>query len=162
MAVKNDNMDNMKKYICSLFAAAFVLLLSGCSKDDTPVVDEGVVGEWHLTSWTGTAPAEDFDVYIEFRADGGFDLYQKVETSVFVKYSGSFTAENGSISGSYSDGEPWGTGYAYEVSADGKTLTMTAGADEVSVYSKTDIPEEVRAASDALTKASSYGAERFL
>ena len=45
---------------------------------------------------------------------------------------------------------------------EGKTLTMTAGSDEVSVYSKTDIPEEVRAASDALTKASSYGAERFL
>ena len=44
------------------------------------------------------------------------------------------------------DGEPWGASYAFELSGDGKTLTMISQTDkaEESVYTRTAIPEEVR------------------
>lgn len=137
----------MKKYIYCLFAAAMLLLCAACSKEDQSggVVDSGVVGEWHLTKWSDEAQA-DFDVYIEFMSHGKFNIYQQVETSAYVRYSGDFRTEGNHLSGRYSDGVPWSTDYAFELSGDKKTLTMTSDTDipEVSIYSRTSIPEQVR------------------
>ena len=108
----------MKKYIYSLFAAVLFLFSAGCSKDDdgSKNIDSGVVGEWHQTKWSNEAYA-DFDVYVEFLSDGTFNIFQ-----------------------------PWGASYAFELSGDGKTLTMISQTDkaEESVYTRTAIPEEVR------------------
>ncbi len=150
----------MKKYIYCIVAAVSAFFLAGCNKDNPASVDRGIVGEWHLTSWNGTDPAGDFDVYVSFGADGAFDLYQRVETSVYVRYSGSFSAENGTVSGTYSDGEPWSAGYAYEIGADGNTLTLTSG-DDVSIYTRTPVPEDVKTASGASVKSASGGMKRF-
>lgn len=66
----------MKKHIYSLFAAALLVFCAGCSNDDDgpAISDKGVVGEWHLTSWNHETPA-DFDVYVQFGADGKFDIF---------------------------------------------------------------------------------------
>ena len=124
----------MKKYIYSLFAAVLFLFSAGCSKDDdgSKNIDSGVVG--------------DFDVYVEFLSDGTFNIFQKVETPTFVCYSGDFAVNGAQLSGRYRDGEPWGASYAFELSEDGKTLTMISQTDkaEESVYTRTAIPEEVR------------------
>ena len=86
----------MKKYIYFLFAAALLILSAGCSKDDDgpAVIDSGIVGEWRQTKWNNEAQA-DFDIYIEFLSDGTFNIYQKVETSAYMRYSGNFTPSAG-------------------------------------------------------------------
>ena len=127
----------MKKYIYSLFAAVLFLFSAGCSKDDdgSKNIDSGVVGEWRQTKWSNEAYA-DFDVYVEFLSDGTFNIFQKVETPTFVCYSGDFAVNGAQLSGRYRDGEPWGASYAFELSGDGKTLTMISQTDkaEESVY----------------------------
>lgn len=47
------------------------------------------------------------------------------------------------LSGRYNSGKPWKTDYAFELSGDGKTMTMTSDTDiaEVSIYTKSAIPE---------------------
>ncbi len=139
----------MKKYIFSLFTAALLVFCAGCSKDDQVSIDSGVVGEWHLTTWNNEAHA-DFDVYMELLSTGTFHIYQKVETSNYVKYSGDFRINGSLFSGRYSDGEAWSTDYTVSLSNDGKTLTMTSNTNSavVSVYTKTTIPTEVRNVSE--------------
>ena len=136
----------MKKYIYSLFAAVLFLFSAGCSKDDdgSKNIDSGVVGEWRQTKWSNEAYA-DFDVYVEFLSDGTFNIFQKVETSAYVRYSGRFAASDSRLSGRYSDGVAWSTDYTFELSDNGDTLTMTSATEgaEVSVYTRTPIPEEV-------------------
>lgn len=137
----------MRKYIYFLFTVALLALSAGCSKDDDgpKYPDSGVVGEWHLTEWIDGTHSE-FDVYIEFLSDGKFNSYEKVETSVYVRRSGNFTIDGTRLSGRYSSGKPWKTDYAFELSGDGKTLTMTSdtGIAEVSVYTRSAIPEAIR------------------
>ena len=48
------------------------------------------MGEWHLTSWNHETPA-DFDVYVQFGADGKFDIFQKVETDVYKRQDNYYT-----------------------------------------------------------------------
>ena len=151
----------MKKHIYSLFAAALLVFCAGCSNDDDgpAISDKGVVGEWHLTSWNHETPA-DFDVYVQFGADGKFDIFQKVETSAYVRYSGRFAASDSRLSGRYSDGVAWSTDYTFELSDNGDTLTMTSATEgaEVSVYTRTPIPEEVlRECLEAASRASTCG-----
>lgn len=56
------------------------------------------------------------------------------------------TIDGTRLSGRYSSGKPWKTDYAFELSGDGKTLTMTSdtGIAEVSVYTRSAIPEAIR------------------
>lgn len=137
----------MRKYIYFLLTVALFSLSAGCSKDDDGPkhIDSGVVGEWHLTEWLDGTHSE-FDVYIEFLSDGKFNSYEKVETSVYVRRSGNFTVDGTRLSGRYNSGKPWKTGYAFELSGDGKTLTMTSDTDiaEVSIYTRSAIPEAIR------------------
>ena len=84
----------MKKYIYTLLATLPFIFLAGCSKEDAPLpVDKGLAGEWVLTSWNGTAPGEDFGVYMELADNGNFTLYEKVVTPAYVRYSGTYTAD---------------------------------------------------------------------
>lgn len=136
----------MKKYIFHLLAATLLVFFAGCSEDDDPTVAPDIVGEWHLATWNGENPT-DFDVYMELLSNGSFNIYQKIETSLYVHYAGTFTATDNQLTGRYNDGVAWSSSYTYEVS--GETLTLTSTNSEVSVYKKTTIPEEVRSAADA-------------
>lgn len=135
----------MKTRIFQLLAASLLVFFTACSDDDGANIAPSLAGEWHLTSWNGEAPA-DFDVYMELRTDGTFRIYQRVETSTYVCYPGSFSASGKRLTGRYSDGENWSAAYTYEVND--QTLTLTSETDdaEVSVYTKASIPEEVRQA----------------
>lgn len=119
-----------------------------------------IVGEWHLNAFDG-AQTEYFDVYLEFKAGGSFDMYQRLYTLNYEYYSGSYNVSGSIITGSYDDGKNWLSGYKAEVSADGKTLTMHSQEDIslTSVYTSEAIPEEVKAEAEA-TRADDR--ERFL
>ncbi|WP_308503112.1 lipocalin family protein [uncultured Alistipes sp.] len=136
----------MKKYIFHLLAATLLVFFAGCSKDDGAKVAPSVVGEWHLATWNGETPT-DFDVYMELLSNGSFNIYQKVETSLYVHYTGSFSATDNQLTGRYSDGVAWSSSYTYEIS--GETMTLTSTTSEVSVYKRSTVPDEVRAAASA-------------
>ena len=148
----------MKKYIFHLLAATLLIFFAGCSKDDNPTVAPEIAGEWHLATWNGETPT-DFDVYMELLSNGSFNIFQKVETSLYVHYTGTFRVMDNQLSGRYSDGVEWSSSYTYAIS--GGTLTLTSPNSEVSIYKKTTIPQEVRGAA-AAQPASRADLPRFL
>jgi len=143
----------MRKFIYALAA-----LLTCKSDGNGADVDSAVLGEWHLTSWSGDAP-DGFDVYLEFLSDGGFNIWQQVETSTYEHYSGTFTASGGNMSGTYCDGTAWGSTYSYSVS--GGTLTLTTATGTKGVYAKVAVPDEVRNSPASKSPSLSPG-RRFL
>lgn len=104
------------------------------------------VGEWMLTSWTGDQSLAG-KVYIELKGDNTCDIYQNVNTTGYAKFPGTYAVtERGGVtelSGSYSDGKPWGDSYTFTATADKLTLTGV-GTGYVSVYDRTTIPDYVK------------------
>lgn len=151
----------MKKYIYHLLAATLLVFFVGCSEDDGPTVAPSVVGEWHLTTWNGETPT-DFDIYMELKSDGTFNLFQKYQTSAFVCFTGNYSATENLLTGRYNDGVNWGSNYTYEVNGDKLTTTSETSTAEVSVYTKTTIPDEVRNAPVVRSEATPTDFGRFL
>lgn len=129
--------------LCASFAGA-----CGCTRNGGPEGQDGeagpVTGQWHLESW-GVLTQEQADVYVSFGEDGTFDLYQRVYTTWYEHYDGTYTQQDGLLSGTYSDGTAWGSEYTVLVSADKSTMTLTGASDasDVSVYRAGTIPEEI-------------------
>lgn len=156
MVIKIEDMKRTAYMIIAILAA---VVFSACQKTDT--IDSPVIGDWHLVNWMSESQ-EDFDVYISFMNDGSFRMYQKVESSAFVEYTGTFTVTASEISGTYSDGLPWSSSYSYSLSEDNSVLTMTSKTPnaEVSVYERSEIPSEVF--DSPLLKSSEECSRRFL
>lgn len=119
------------------------------------------MGEWHLTTWNGETPT-DFDIYMELKSDGTFNLFQKYQTSAFVCFTGNYSATENLLTGRYNDGVNWGSNYTYEVNGDKLTTTSETSTAEVSVYTKTTIPDEVRNAPVVRSEATPADFGRFL
>ena len=58
---------------------------ASCSKDKK--VDSKVVGEWELELRNSEA-VSDFSVYINFRKDATFTIYQQIEASYYQSFNG--------------------------------------------------------------------------
>lgn len=125
----------------------------------TPPVSGGdtsaIISTWHLTSWRGAVPS--FDIYLDI-TDGVVTLYQRLESRAWECYTSSAAMENGIIKGTYSDGVAWGA--SYYVSVDGETMTWidTADSSDISVYTRSDLPEDIATTRGAVIT----GEERFL
>lgn len=133
----------MKRFAYILLAAVLSAVICGCSKDEGPSVDRTILGNWRILTWNGTSSG-DFDIYITFGADGSFCLYQRVDSPLYDRFTGTYSASDGILSGVYSDGTPWNTSYGYELSSSGNSLTMTGvSGTETSVYVRSSIPEDV-------------------
>lgn len=148
----------MKKYILYLLTFLFIgFAATGCSDDDdaTCAPNNGLVGEWRLVSWTGEQP-EGLNVYLLLTPCSTFEIFQKIDTPYYSKFSGQYQADGETINGTYADGSLW-AGYSYKLSNDGNTLTMTTLREPVeeSVYTRTIIPEDVKN-----TKATRSGVEQ--
>jgi hypothetical protein len=155
----------MKKLINIMTGlAALVIAAASCTKDNNmPVqsMDMYLVGEWHMV---GAKIGEDLtlqdtDVYLAIQANGTFELYQQTysQNERYDKYSGNCWTENGTISGIYSDGEPWGAKYEYSKTVDGFIL-RSFNFLEMQRYTKTAIPEEVKANANPVHTKSSQAA----
>lgn len=131
------------KQIYFLLALLCTFFATSCSSDEEVTIDKALIGEWQLIQW-GDQAAVPFEAYIEFQSDGRFTLYQRIETSVFTKYNGSYCICDGVLSGIYEDGTSLGAEYAFSISNDRLMLTSKSNTPETSVYKKTKIPEEVR------------------
>lgn len=130
----------MKKLLYML-AALTLILATGCTKEDKKVdYKSAIVGQWHC------APADmDADIYVEFEKEGDFALYQQLGEGRYRKYTGSWTNAENILSGTYTDGTPWGSSYQMAFNGDTMTLTAQNGSNEVMTYVKQSIPDEVLA-----------------
>lgn len=139
----------MRKTLYALFAVLGLCLFAGCSDDDknndSPLAKQ-LAGEWHLASWTGEAPTDVFEAYVSFASNGSFEIYQQIEEVYYQRYTGSYTLKDSSLTGKYSFNASWNNSYEISFDESGNTLTMVGdpSSGEVSVYTRTAIPESVR------------------
>ncbi len=119
-----------------------------------------LLGNWKLTSYCGAAA--DVDIYMTLNADNSFMLYQRDSHSNLVTLSGVwfYDSDTGLVSGVYSDGTAWASGY-YALGADADTLTWVSSenAAEVSVYTRSEIPGVTVG---GVTRAAAGDMKRFL
>ena len=91
----------MKRILLILSA---VLLLASCGKknggETELTLEQKLSTEWHSTSIT-----VDGDVYIDFKADHTFELYQRIGEGAYRLYRGSWGLEGDLLTGRYNDGE---------------------------------------------------------
>lgn len=138
--------------------------------DPTPVEVklENLVGEWQLTSWTGSAafPGEGRAIYLKLDASGNFTLYQKtIQVAGVVSYKGSFSLDTATstVSGKYSDNENWANSYVVSAITTSSMTWTAAGTSEVSNFIRTQIPAEIiGSAQPAETGVRSVEEFRFL
>lgn len=138
----------MKKILFILTALTMLIAVS-CKKEEKKIDYKAkLTGEWHYVP-------EDFeaDIYAVFEADGGFELYQKIGGGRHKHYSGTWSSEESTLSGTYSDGSAWGSTYRMEFSDD-NTMVLTAlnGSEDVRTYVREDVPADVK---DSCTEAKS-------
>ena len=133
----------MKRLLYMLVA---VLMIAACGDKNKGeggktelTLEEQLYGQWHSSSLAITA-----DIYIDFKDNRTFELYQQIGQGSYRLYKGTWGLEGDLLTGKYNDGEPWAT--AYQIAISDKTLTMTSKNDaaEKSVYVKTEIPAEVK------------------
>ncbi len=102
---------------------------------------EKIAGEWHCSPSNIEA-----DIYIAFTAEGTFELYQQITEGAFRLYRGTWSVdeEKMEINGKYNDDEPWGSSYKLVMSEDINSMTFTDSASNEYVYSRTEIPAEIK------------------
>lgn len=95
--------------------------------------------------------------------DYSFTLYQRNGSYEITKLTGTYTfdATANIFGGEYADGVAWATTYALE-EVDDNTLSWsnTANADEVSVYVKAEVPDNIK--NKAAVRKDAKSVKRFL
>lgn len=151
----------MKKIIRIMILAAALCAAVSCKK--APETSTAIVAEWHLVEMTGVEASSLPQVYIDFKADFTFELYQKVGQGRFRKYDGTYAVAEETVTGKYDDGENWGSGYTASFEADGEILVMTAdnGSGEICKYEKASLDQAEKDKAEVVTR-SADSVERFL
>lgn len=148
----------MKKIIYITLAAFGLSLFASCgsssSGDDVPALYGQLAGDWHLTTWNGETP-QDFDAYVSFTADRSFVIYQKIESVKYQKFTGSYRVDGDVLSGVYNDNVAWGSQYVITLDEAAAKLTMTSktAVEEVSVYIRATIPDQVKGEAKSVTSS---------
>ncbi len=131
---------DMKKLLYIFMAIALIV---GCDKPGSgeKTLAEKIAGEWHCSPSNIEA-----DIHVNFLADGTFELYQQITEGAHRLYRGTWTVDEAEmlISGKYNDGESWGSGYRIALSEDLNSMTLTDSASIEYVYSRQEIPAEVK------------------
>lgn len=157
-------MKNIKLLLIGLIAA-FALTSCDDKGNDEPAKKD-IVGEWHMTAWSGAVP--NADIYVNFKADGTFDLYQKLYTLDYEHLNGTYTYDKktGLLTGEYQDNTPWIYSYTATATSTKLTLTSKESPDDISVYTKESIPSSVTTLSvfeaNVLQSRGSEGRQLFL
>ena len=142
---------NMKKLLYILSA---LLILAGCGKDKDGKMslEEKLCGEWHSTSLSVSG-----DVYLDFSDDKTFGMYQKIGSGAYRLYRGTWNLENGLLTGKYNDGEGWSAAYNVEIKDRNLTLTSNNDAAESTLYTRCEIPAEVKDGCEVVVKSCEGG-----
>ena len=122
-----------------------------------------VIGEWSLNSWAGNEEAAP-KVYIVFNEDNSFDMYQQSYSVLWFHYDGVWSLNGTTLSGTYTDGTPWVSSYTVAFSKEPKLIRLTkqGDKDDVSIYSATEIPDDIIDESRDPEAVRSVALQRFL
>ena len=148
----------MKKIISvvALFCAFFATSCDGKPEDTLP---KDILAEWHLIENPLLTDRTDeiLDVYVEFKVDGTFVLYQKdFSTPIYYNtYTGTYLLTETTLTGRYSDGKNWGSpsGYTASYSQETGLLTLVSldRPEDISVYEKKAVPSEIKGGAVTMT-----------
>ncbi len=128
----------MKRIIFAILCSIF--LLSSCKKDKSP--DLHIAGSWELTMLEGTSVPEELSVWLDFSEDGTIAIYQRADPEAFYRrITGSWYVTGRTLSGIYDDGSAWAS--EYEITISGTTMTLTSPGNEVTVYTRQELPDTV-------------------
>ena len=130
----------MKRLI--YFAIIALVAVTGCQK-------EASLGELLCGEWRGSELSVDAGIYIDFNADGSFEMFQKMDKDGFECKSGSYSLTGTTLSGKYNNGEAWSCSYTISISGGVLTMVSQAEGGEVNKYVKTTIPAAVKEAAYA-------------
>lgn len=122
------------------------LVMVGCKEEKPKVLD--ITGQWELADIVDTKSvqigSETVEIYIDFKADNTFELWQKLGEGRHRKHEGTWTLTESVLTGKYSDGKAWGA--SYEVSIEDGTLVMSeqkAGM-QTYIYHSCTIPSSLK------------------
>lgn len=135
-----------------LYLLAAILVAASCGEKEEGktelTLEQKLQNQWHSTSL-----AIDADIYLDFKADNTFELYQQIGEGAHRLYRGTWNLEGDLLTGRYNDGEDWAA--AYKIAIEENTLTLTSQNDaaENAVYEKAEIPEEIKQTCDVVIKS---------
>ncbi len=122
------------------------LVMVSCKEEKPKVLD--ITGQWELADIVDTKSvqigSETVEIYIDFKADNTFELWQKLGEGRHRKHEGTWTLTESVLTGKYSDGKAWGA--SYEVSIEDGTLVMSeqkAGM-QTYIYHSCTIPSSLK------------------
>lgn len=162
--------------ISKIFLAVVALFAVACTNnnsdgneggvtDTTKWIEEGsVIGDWKLTHWANKEESA-LQVYLSLNEDGSFDLYQRIYSVVWLHYEGTFTLENNTLSGVYSDGKPWKKSYSVSYAEETPTrirLIDQSDSADISIYTEGAIPSEIIDEAQPAVNVRSVALDRFL
>ena len=126
---------------------AVSLIMASCGSEKQPKVLD-ITGQWELADIVDTKSvqigSEKIEIYIDFKEDNTFSLWQKLGEGRHKKYEGTWTLTETVLTGKYSDGKAWGA--SYEVSREEGTLTRSeqkAGM-QTYIYNSCTIPSSLK------------------
>lgn len=148
----------MRNLLKGAFYMMLAIALISCSDDEEyvePILDvtpNNIAGEWCLERWNDAPLAEGSYVYISFeRADRTYTLYQNVDSAPARTLTGRYyittDMEFGAvIRGDYDFGVgEWAHRYVVkDLTAKSMTWIAKDNPDDVSVYVRCEIPEQVK------------------
>lgn len=137
-------MDIDDTYVMDSYSTPYTMPLPEIPTPPAPPVTgdadtSALAGDWHLTQWRGSEPG--FDVYLSITSDGVVSLYQRIASRLWETFYSTVSYENGVIAGIYTDGVAWAHSYNVVVAGDTMTWTSTMDSSEVSVYTRSTLPD---------------------
>ena len=131
-------------------------------EQETRWIKEGsIVGEWKLATW-GDESESSILVYIAFNKDGSFDLYQRFTSFRWTHYCGTYVLNGSYLAGVYSDGVAWADEYEVLFSEDAICLIRKSDNNDISIYTKAEIPNHIIEESQNLQESRSVSKRRLL
>lgn len=106
-----------------------------------------ITGQWELidieTKAVQIGEAE-IEVYIEFKKDNSFNLWQMIGAGRFEKMTGTWILNQNVLSGKYSDGKAWGANYEVGIESGNLVMTETKQDIQTYIYRKCTIPSDIQ------------------
>ena len=133
---------NMMRTRFIILAALLVFILPACSNDKPQTVN--IIGEWELMDIQATKSAqignETIEIYLEFKDDKTFSLWQKLGAGRHKKFTGTWELTESVLTGKYSDGRTWGSSYNVRVESDNLYMSETYQNLETYIYKSSKVP----------------------
>ncbi len=150
----------MKQFIKSLLLVSMAIFtMVACDKEDVQgddgqldVTRHNISGVWSLQTWNGSALAEGSFVYIKFeRSDRTYTMWQNLDSAPMRKITGIYNIDldeelGAVIRGNYDNGNgDWNHQYVVRsLTADEMIWVAKDDADDISVYVRAELPEELQ------------------